>query len=132
MPLGSERDLIPVLDRLARQSQSVDEAIELFQAVLASEVGGATLITDSSEEGISPQVARFIAKFMDSREFPFRGLYFAPLLVGNRRVGRLIACFGSFGAPGKALPQLTAHIAQQLSEILGRTSRRLNEHPEAA
>ena len=60
---------------------------------------------------------------MDSREFPFRGLYTAPLIVGNRKVGRLIACFGSFGAPVKSLPGLTAHVARQLSEIMSRTGR---------
>jgi hypothetical protein len=101
----------------------MDEAIGIFQAVLAGEIGSARLLVDLVEEGMSPSVAKSTAAFMDSRQFPFRGLYTAPLTVGNRRVGRLVACFATFGMPGKALPVLTSHIAVQLGEILARTSR---------
>jgi len=140
MTPDSERDLIPVISRLARRSKSTDEAMELFQPVLAGQIGGATLILDPVDEGISTAVSKSIAAFMDSREFPFRGLYTAPLIVGNRKVGRLIACFGSFGAPVKSLPVLTAHVARQLSEIMNRTGRVMIRpaidaaavHPEAA
>jgi hypothetical protein len=59
---------------------------------------------------------------LDSREFPFRGLYTEQLRVGGRKVGLLVACFGSFGVPGKLLPALTSQIAGQLNEILARTS----------
>jgi hypothetical protein len=136
MTSESERDLVDVISRLSRQSKSVDEAVELLRAALASKVGGATLLLDPLDEGISPAIAKSTAAFMDAREFPFRGLYTAPLTVGKRRVGRLVACFGSYGAPGPLLPRLTAHVAQQLSEILGRTSRtlvsRAMTQPEAA
>jgi hypothetical protein len=121
--MGTERNLIPVINSLSRQAKSLDEAIELFQSLLAGEVGGATLLVDPAEEGISPGTGKTVAAFMESRQFPFRGLYTAPLTVGSRRVGKLIACFGSFGAPGKSLPEVTAQIARQLSEILGRTTR---------
>lgn len=127
MTLGSERDLIPVISRLSRQSKSVGEAIELFQSVLAGEIGSATLLVDLIDEGMSPSVAKSTAAFMDSREFPFRGLYTAPLRVGNRKVGRLVACFGTFGVPGKSMPALTSHVARQLEEVLRRTSRTLTD-----
>jgi hypothetical protein len=137
--MGTERNLIPVINRLSRHARSVDEAIELFESLLAGEVGGATLLVDPVEEGISPRTGETVAAFMESRQFPFRGVYTAPLTVGARKVGKLIACFGSFGAPGKLLPQVTAHVARQLSEILGRTTRSILPralpvaltHPEA-
>jgi len=123
MTPGNERDLIPAISRLSRQSKSIDEAIEVFESVLSGHIGNATLLVDLSEEGMSPSVAKSTAAFMDSRQFPFRGLYTAPLTVGRRKVGRLVACFGTFGVPGKSFPALTSHVAGQLSEILARTSR---------
>jgi hypothetical protein len=120
--MGTERNLIPAINGLSRQAKSVDEAIELFESLLAGEVGGATLLVDPVDAAISPGAGKTVAAFMESRQFPFRGLYTAPLTLGSRKVGNLVACFGSFGAPGKSLPEVTAHIARQLSEILGRTS----------
>ena len=52
MTPDSERDLIPVISRLARRSKSTDEAMELFQPVLAGQIGGATLILEPVDEGI--------------------------------------------------------------------------------
>jgi hypothetical protein len=103
--------------------------VELFQSALAERIGSAALTVDLSDGGMSPSLARSTPEFMDSREFPFRGMYTAPLAVGSRKVGRLVACFGTFGAPGKILPELTAHVARQLVEILRRTSLTV---PEAA
>lgn len=119
----AKRDLIPVIGRLSRQSKSVDEAIEQLQLLLAGEIGGAALQVETLENGTSPLVAQSVSALMDSREFPFRGLYTAPLIVGNRKVGRLVACFGSLGASGRSLATLTTYVARQLSEILSRTSR---------
>ena len=130
--MRNEKNLIPVIDRLSRQARSADEAIELFQSLLAGEVGEATLLMDVVDEVVSPNTGKTIAAFMESRQFPFRGLYTAPLTVGSRKVGRLVACFGSFGAPGKSLLEVTAHVARQLSEILGRTSRAILPRTEAA
>jgi hypothetical protein len=127
--MRTERNLIPVIDAISRQAKSVDEAIELFQSLLAGEVGGAKLLVDTVHEGMSPDSGQTIATFMESREFPFRGLYTAPLTVGTRNVGRLMACFGSFGGPGKSLPQITAHIARRLSGILESTSRAILARP---
>ena len=104
----------------------------MFQSVLSGEIGSAALLVDLTDEGMSPSVAKSTAAFMDSREFPFRGLYTAPLTVGNRKVGRLIACFGTFGVPGKMLPDLTSHVARQLVEVLRRTQTFPHAVPEAA
>jgi hypothetical protein len=119
--MRSKTELITEITRLSRQSKSLEEAITLLQPALAGEIGGSTLLVEPIEEGVSFWAAKSIAGLMDSRVFPFRGLYTAPLMVGRTRVGRLVACFGSFAAPGITLSHLTAHIAQQLGEILGRT-----------
>ncbi len=123
MTRGNEQHLTPVIRRLARQARSIHEAIALFQPLLADEIGGANLFVDASEERISPAVMKSTAAFLDSHEFPFRGLYTAPLKVGGRKVGLLVACFGSFGVPGKLLPALTDQLAKQLNGILARTTR---------
>lgn len=123
MARGNDQHLIPVISRLARQARNINEAIALFQPLLADEIGGANLFVDASEERISPAVMKSTAEFLDSHQFPFRGLYTAPLKVGGRRVGLLVACFGSFGVPGKLLPALTDQLAKQLNEILARTTR---------
>ena len=120
---GPERDLIPVITRLSRQSKNIDEAIELFQSALSGKIGDATLFVDLTEQGMSPELAKSTAALMDSRQFPFRGLYTAPLTIGSRKVGRMIACFGTFGVPGSSLSAITAHIAAQFSGILARTTR---------
>lgn len=125
MTSGHERDLISAISRLGRQAHSIGEAINLFQPLLAGEFGGAALLVDSVETGMSSAVAQFTAEFLDSRQFPFRGLYTAPLMVGRQKAGRLIACFGSFGVPGKSLPSLTSHLALQLSDVLARSGRGL-------
>jgi hypothetical protein len=126
--VSTQRNLIPAISHLSRQAKNIDEAIDLFQSLLTREVGGATLLVDRAEEGISPRTTQTIAAFMESRQFPFRGLYTAPVTVGARKAGRLVACFGSFGAPEKLLPDVTAHIARQLSEILSRTTRAIQAH----
>ena len=124
---GNEQHLIPVIGRLARQARNINEALALFQPLLADEIGGANLFVDQGEENISPDVMKSTAAFLDSHQFPFRGLYTAPLQVGGRRVGLLVACFGSFGAPGKLLPALTDQLAKQLNEILARTTRAITQ-----
>ena len=121
--MRSERELMAAITRLARQSKGAEEAIGLFQAVLTAKIGDSTLLVEPVDERTSFWAAKSIAGLMDSRVFPFRGLYTAPLMVGSRKVGRLVACFGSFDAPGLTLSHLTAHIAHQLGEVLSRTRR---------
>lgn len=132
MTHGNEQHLIPVISRLARQARNIDDAIALFQPLLAGEIGGATLYVDAREESMSTSLAKSTAAFLDSHEFPFRGLYTAPLIVRGRKVGQLVACFGSFGGPDKSLPALTSHVAEQLNEILARTSSAVPAQKETA
>jgi hypothetical protein len=106
--------------------------VEAVQSLLATEIGGSTLLLDPAEPGISSWVAKSASEFLDSREFPFRGLYTTPLMVGSKTAGRLIACFGSFESPGEFLQQLTVHIAQQFGYLLSRTHGEVISRAEAA
>jgi hypothetical protein len=130
--MKSESEIIREISRIGGESQSVDEAVKVLQSLLATEIGGSTLLLDSAERGISSWAAKSASEFLDSREFPFRGLYTAPLMVGSKTAGRLIACFGSFESPGEFLQRLTAHIAQQFEQLLARTHGEVNSHAEAA
>lgn len=131
-PVRSEREVILEINRIGHESDSVEEAVELAQSLLAEEIGGSALLLDPVEQGISPWAAKSIVEYLDSRQFPFRGVYTAPLIVEDKKVGRLIACFVSFGSPSEFLQHLTAHIAQQLGELLARTHRTILSRPEAA
>jgi hypothetical protein len=126
MAAAMNPDLIAVISHLGRQANNLNDAVHLFQPELANRIGNAVLLIDHLDYGMSPSIAQSTAAFLDSREFPFRGLYTAPLTVGHRKVGRLIACYGSFGAPEKTLPEVTSHVARQLSTILARNCHLAN------
>jgi hypothetical protein len=130
--MRSEKELIVEISRIGHESKSVDEALKAAQSLLAKEIGGSTLLLDPAELGISSWAAKSASGFLDSREFPFRGLYTEPLMGGSERAGRLIACFGSFEFPGEFLQRLTAHIALQFEQLLVRTHRDLISRSEAA
>jgi hypothetical protein len=131
--MRSEREIIVEITRIGHVSKSVDEALKAAQSVLANEIGGSTLLlVDPAELGISSWAAKFASEFLDSREFPFRGLYTAPLMLGSERAGRLIACFGSFESPGELLQRLTAHVALQFGQMLARIHREVSSLAEAA
>jgi len=130
--MRSEREIIVEISRIVHASNSVAEAVETVQSLLATEIGGSTLLLDPAELGISSWAAKSASEFLDSREFPFKGLYTAPLMVGSKTAGRLIACFGSFESPGEFLRQLTVHIAQQFGYLLSRTHGEVISRAEAA
>jgi hypothetical protein len=130
--MRSESELVREISRIGHESKGVDEAVKVVQSLLVTEIGGSTLLLDSADLGISAPVAKSASEFLDSREFPFRGLYTAPLMVGSKTAGRLIACFGSFESPGEFLQRLTAHIAQQFGQLLGRTHGEVISRAEAA
>jgi hypothetical protein len=115
--MKSERELVREISRIGRVSKSAGEAVALVQALLTTEIGAFTLLLDFTPNGISPRTAEFVSIFLDSRQFPFRGLYTEPLFVANGQAGRLFGCVGSFGTPGELPQHLIAHIAHQLGEL---------------
>jgi hypothetical protein len=130
--MRSEKELNLEISRTVHESKSVDEAAQFAQSLLAKEIGGSRLLLDFAEPGNPSLAAKSASEFLDSREFPFKGLYTAPLLVGNQRAGRLIACFGSFEFPGELFQRLTAHIANQLGQLLTRPHGEVISRAEAA
>ena len=130
--MRSERELILEISQIGHKSKSVEEALKGAQSLLAREVGGSTLLLDPARLGISSWAAKSASEFLDSREFPFKGLYTAPLMMGNETSGRLIACFGSFESPGEFLQRLTAHIALQFGQLLALTHCEMSSRAEAA
>ena len=133
MSMKSEGEIIHEIERIGQESQNITDAVKIAQSLLAAEIGGSTLLIDFPKQGgISPRAAKSISDFLDSREYPFRGIYTAPLVAGDERSGRLIACFGSFESPGEFLQRLTAHIAQQFGPLLTRTPGKAIRRPEAA
>jgi hypothetical protein len=130
--MWSEIELVFIIHRTSRQADSVAEAIGSLQSTLKQQFGQAILLIESREEGLSPSTAQTVADFMDSREFPVRTVHTAPLYRHNRRAGRLVACFGGFGVPGKSLSMLASTIADDLSEVFARCRHKVYAHSEAA
>lgn len=121
--LINERQLIFHIGRIARSARSVEEALGRIESLLAHEVGAATLILRPAESGTPFLAGSAISQFLESRDFPFRGVYTAPLGRGSRSDATLVACFRGWGAPGEVLKRATSHTAERLSEVAARTGR---------
>jgi hypothetical protein len=115
--MKSEKELVREITRIGVVSKNAGEAIDLIQTLLTKEIGAFTLLLDFTSGGVSPRIAELVSVFLDSRQFPFRGLYTERLVVANGEVGRLFACVGSFGSPGELPRHLLAPIARQLGEL---------------
>jgi hypothetical protein len=111
----NERHLISEIGGIARRAESLDEALTRMESLLGREVGAATLLLRPvGGSGLNESV---VSTFLESREFPFRGVYTAPLAAQGQS---LVACFGSWGEPGDLLRRATASIARDLSLLAGR------------
>jgi hypothetical protein len=111
----NERQLISEIGGIARCAGSVEEALAGMESLLGREIGSATLLLRPL--GGSRLNESAVSNFLESREFPFRGIYTAPLLEQGQS---LVACFGSWGAPGDLLRRATASIARDLGTLAGR------------
>jgi len=120
----SEREILSEISRIARNARKTADAAQEIEARLAVEIGGAMIRLRLQNEGVNAFLDGPTSRFMESREFPFRGLYVAPLAIRGREAGTLIACFGSWGARGEFLERATAHIGEQLADLLARTQSR--------
>jgi hypothetical protein len=119
----STQNLIPAINRLAREAHTVENAIELLQPLLADEFGAAALQVVSAGNGITDSTRKTITGFLESHDFPFRGIYTAPIVERGAKVGWLIAGFKSSVDHGGVLPTITNHLASQLSEIRNTTRK---------
>ena len=114
--MGFDRELIRGIERISRRSRNIEEAIHEVEAALKSEIGEAQLLLQPAGEKLSPSSLQTVSSFLESRAFPFRGVYTAP-----SRAGRLIVCFGGVGGPGRFFQELTDRIASELGTLQHRT-----------
>lgn len=121
----SEKELVREMDRIARESLYLEEAIDRIEALFATEVG-ATRFLARPVHGSSVFSEPAVGEFLESRRFPFRGVYVAPF-----GPGALIACIGSWGAPHEAIPRLVDYAAGRLSSQFY-SLERVGRHAEAA
>lgn len=133
--MGFEQELLPVIRQISQRSATVEEAIGSLEAALEAEIGSALLIFQPSSkllifqpssEVLSPLALESVSSFLNSRDFPFRGVYTA-----TSRVGRVVACFGAFTSSGQAFGKLTELIAVELSGLSERLESG-HKHKEAA
>ncbi len=124
-------NILTLVDRLARNSRNVAEAIEGIQNLLAREIGGSLLLLEEGKQTRSVWSTAPVTEFIASSAWPFRAFYVEPLTCRGRTLGRLVACFGSYSSSAKGLREITRHVAECLSETMVRSPRGVR-HPEAA
>ncbi len=127
-----EQDLFSEITRIGNTAATLKQATEQIEALLAAEVGAAALVVRPYPLNASIFREEMVSQFLESPDYPFRGIYTASVKTGQGRDGCMAACFGSWGAPGELLQRISAHIAKSLGELL-RTSRiHWPAHEEAA
>jgi hypothetical protein len=112
--MGFDKELIQGIERISRRSRNIREAIRDVEAALKSEIGEAQLLLQPEGENLSPFSLQTVSSFLESRAFPYRGVYTA-----SSRAGRLIVCLGGFGIPGQLFQDLTSTIASELDALRG-------------
>ncbi|HXJ43895.1 MAG TPA: hypothetical protein VNH18_31710 [Bryobacteraceae bacterium] len=126
-----EDELLHEIVRIVRDADGMNVALGRIQHLLASEWGGALLIIRPSLTKSTISIPPAVSGFLESQEFPFRGLYVAPVNTGARAAGTLVACIGTWGAPREIFRRVTNFAGQQLTDLANRLSLREIEYAEA-
>jgi hypothetical protein len=124
----TEKEFIREMNRIVRESSILEDAIEKAQALVAVEIGEARLLVRPVICSASVFGERAVREFLESRRFPFRGVYSAPLGAD----GVLIACIGSWGAPLETTQLLVDHAAVRLLPLLDSAPSLAGRQSEAA
>jgi hypothetical protein len=124
----SESELRQEIGRIARESSILEDAIQKMRALLGVEIGETNLLVRPARCNFSAFREPAVAEFLESRTFPFRGVYTAPLGAA----GVLIACVGSWGAPSGAIQHLVEHAGTRLSPLLDGAPEQTRRQYEAA
>jgi hypothetical protein len=124
----SEKEFVREMNRIGRESSILEEAIEKTQELFAVEIGETRLHVRPVVCGVSIFGEKAVREFLDSRRFPFRGVYTAPLGTD----GVLIACIGSWGAPMETIQSLVEHAAVRLAALLDGALALASRQSEAA
>lgn len=113
-----EIELLAGLGKVSRAANSVHDALKGMEALLSERIGTATLILRGVSEDSSAAAGFSVASFLESREFPFRGVYSERVERSGKPAGTLLACFGTWGAPSHLLKAATAQAAKQIGALL--------------
>src|SRR4051812_28180904 len=100
-----QNELFQEIVRIVGDADGLSAALHSIQSLLAAEWGGAILIIRPASSALS--FPHNVCEFLESRDFPFRGLYTAPLKTGAASAGTLVACIGTWGTPGEVLRSVT-------------------------
>jgi hypothetical protein len=129
--MQKDTQILAVIDRVARNSRNVAEAIEGIRNLLAREIGGSLLVLEEGNQTRSVWSTAPVTEFISSSAWPFRAFYVETLTWRGRTLGRLVACFGSYSSSAKGFREITRHVAERLSEAIVRIPNGAR-HPEAA
>ncbi|MEO8660130.1 MAG: hypothetical protein ABI693_16795 [Bryobacteraceae bacterium] len=126
-----EKELFREIVRIAHDAGGLNDALHRIQSLLATEWGGALLVIRPASTSKVTSFPPVVSSFPESRDFPFRGLYVAPLRSGNETAGTLVACIGTWGAPTDTLRRITNFASQQLIDLARRLALPRLEYAEA-
>jgi hypothetical protein len=129
--MPKKMNILALVDRLAKNSDNVAEAIEGIQNLLAREIGGSLLLLEERQQTRFVWSTAPVAEFIASTAWPFRAFYVETLTWRGHTLGRLVACFGSYSSSADGLREITRHVAERLSETMVRIPSGAR-HPEAA
>lgn len=132
-----QNEIFRQISRIVHDADCLSAALSGIRAILATEWGGAVLIIRPASTAQGNSFPPAISEFLESREYPFRGLYTAPLRNGARTAGTLVACIGSFylgssQAFGDSLRAVTDYAGNQLADLARRLALPALEYAEAA
>ena len=127
-----ENEVLLEIGNIARLADGIPSALTRIQTLIAAYCGGALLIVRPASSGPVLPETPAVCEFLESRQFPFRGLYMTPLNAGHRAAGTLVACIGTWGVPGDLLRRIAGFIGQQLTSLARRLALHSLDYAEAA
>ncbi len=130
----SEKELMAQLESIAGEAKSLEGALTAMERLLSSEIGSAvlTLRPEGTNLLSLPEATPGVLKFLESHEFPIRGMYSARIELGGLSAGTLLACFGTWSAPNRLLRAATTQAANLIDALLRRGMALPTTRPAAA
>ena len=126
-----DQELHTEIAGIVRRAGSLAPALHEIRSLIAREFGAALLVVRPSASG-STLPANIVSEFLESREFPVRALYTAPVKAEGREAGTLVACIGTWGTSGDILRRITTFAGEQLAALLRRLPAQSLVYTEAA
>jgi hypothetical protein len=120
----TEKELRQEITRIFWRSGSADAAMTAAAELLSREFGEVRILTLALQWGMGD---RRVAEFLESRAFPFRGAYAAPV----PGAASLVILVGAWEVPHPPVQSLAEHLAQELSGFEKRDAVDVRR-PEAA